>query len=207
MSNKASNNIIVIDNYDSFTYNLVHLIGEQNDDTQNYNIEVYRNDKITLEKIAKINPAAIILSPGPCTPTHAGICVDLIKRFNSEIPIFGVCLGMQSIGQAMGGNIIGAPKLMHAKTSKIIHQGKAILKGIENEFIATRYHSLIVERNSLPDELEIIATSEDGAIMGLAHKQYPMFGVQFHPESISSQFGSEIISNFLEIAKNFNLKK
>ena len=198
-----SKKILVIDNYDSFTYNLVHLIGELND----IEIEVFRNDKISLEQITKLAPFAIIISPGPCTPTEAGICVNLIKRFKGEIPIFGVCLGMQSIAQAMGGNIIAAPSLMHGKTSPISHNGENIFKGIENDFIATRYHSLAVEKTNLPDELEITAHTKDGAIMGLAHKKYPIYGVQFHPESISSQFGLEILSNFMNIAEKFNSKE
>jgi anthranilate synthase component 2 len=198
-----SRKILVIDNYDSFTYNLVHLIGE----LENIEIEVFRNDKITLDEIAKIAPFAIILSPGPCTPSEAGICVDLVKRFKGEIPIFGVCLGMQSIGQAMEGKVIAAPSLMHGKTSPINHDGESIFSGLKNDFIATRYHSLAIENETLPSDLEIIATSEDGAIMGLAHKTYPTFGVQFHPESISSQFGLEILSNFLNIADKFNSSK
>lgn len=200
MSKKIIKKILVIDNYDSFTYNLVHLIGELDD----VEIEVFRNDRISLEEIAKLAPFAIILSPGPCTPTEAGICVNLIRRFKGEIPIFGVCLGMQSIAQAMGGKIIAAPSLMHGKTSTISHNGKGIFEGIKSNFIATRYHSLAVEKPSVPDELEIIANTQDGAIMGLAHKNHPIFGVQFHPESISSQFGLEILSNFMNIAEKFN---
>ncbi len=202
MNNTPKRKILVIDNYDSFTYNLVHLIGE----LENVEIEVFRNDKISLAEIAKISPHAIILSPGPCTPNEAGICVDLIKRFKSEIPIFGVCLGMQSIGQAFGGKVIGAPSLMHGKTSPISHQGKSIFKGLKNDFIATRYHSLAIEKETLPNELEIIAFTQDGAIMGLSHRDYSIFGVQFHPESISSQFGLEILTNFMNIADKFHLK-
>ncbi len=194
-----SRKILVIDNYDSFTYNLVHLIGELDD----VEIDVFRNDKITLDEINDIAPFAIILSPGPCTPTEAGICVDLVKRFKDKIPIFGVCLGMQSIGQAFGGRIIAAPSLMHGKTSTIQIEKKSIFSGLENDFIATRYHSLAVERETLPADLIITATSQDGAIMGIEHKVYPLFGVQFHPESISSQFGLEILANFLNIADKF----
>jgi len=202
MSKKITKKIVVIDNYDSFTYNLVHLIGELD-----VEIEVFRNDKITLGEIEKIAPFAIILSPGPCTPNEAGICIDLIKHFKDKIPIFGVCLGMQSIGQAFGGDVIGAPSLMHGKTSPISHNGKDIFRGIKNDFIATRYHSLAIDKNTLPSDLEIIATSADDAIMALQHKEYPIVGVQFHPESISSQFGLEILSNFLNIADEFNSKK
>ncbi len=194
--------ILVIDNYDSFTYNLVHLIGKLN-----VKIEVFRNDKISLSQIRQMNPFAIFISPGPCTPTDAGICIDIIKSFKEEIPIFGVCLGMQSIAQALGGKIINAPTLMHGKISQIYHQQKTIFAGIKNGFIATRYHSLIVERKTLPDELEIIAQTSDNIIMGLAHKKYPIFGVQFHPESISSQFGLNIIENFMKIANKSKSEK
>ncbi len=203
MKKNETKKILVIDNYDSFTYNLVHLIGE----LDGVEIEVYRNDKITLDEITKIAPYAIILSPGPCTPNEAGICVDLIKYFKAEIPIFGVCLGMQSIGQAFGGKIINAPSQMHGKTSPINHDGREIFEGLKNDFIATRYHSLAVERSTLPNELEIIAHSSDEAIMGLTHKKYPIYGVQFHPESISSQFGLEILINFLNIADKFQLNR
>ena len=194
--------VLVIDNYDSFTYNLVHLIGRLN-----VEIEVFRNDKISLSQIRQMNPFAIFISPGPCTPLDAGICIDIIKSFKKEIPIFGVCLGMQSIAQALGGRIINAPTLMHGKTSQIYHQQKAIFAGIKNGFIATRYHSLIVDRTTLPNELEIIAQTSDNIIMGLAHKQYPIFGVQFHPESISSQFGLNIVDNFMKIANKSKSEK
>ncbi len=195
-----SKKILVIDNYDSFTYNLVHLIGE----LDGVEIDVFRNDEITLEEIEKKSPFAIILSPGPCTPNEAGICVDLVKRFKSEIPIFGVCLGMQSIGQAFGGKVVSAPSLMHGKTSPINHKNKGIFEDIKDGFIATRYHSLAIEKETLPNMLEITAHTNDGAIMGLAHKDFPCFGVQFHPESISSQFGLKIFSNFMNIADKFN---
>ncbi len=196
-------NILVIDNYDSFTYNLVHLAGE----IKNIELSVFRNDKITIEEIKSLSPHSIILSPGPCTPNEAGICLDLIKQLKNIFPIFGVCLGMQAIGQAFGAKIINAPTLMHGKTSIITHEKEDIFQGIKNNFTATRYHSLIVEKQTLPNELKIIAKTQDNMIMGLAHKKYPIFGVQFHPESIASQFGLEILSNFVKIADKFNLEK
>ncbi len=196
-------NILVIDNYDSFTYNLVHLAGE----IENINLSVFRNDKINIEEIKSLSPHSIILSPGPCTPNEAGICLDLIRQLKNIFPIFGVCLGMQAIGQAFGAKIINAPTLMHGKTSIITHKKEDIFQGIKNNFTATRYHSLIVEKQTLPNELKIIAKTKDNMIMGLAHKKYPIFGVQFHPESIASQFGLEILSNFVKIADKFNLEK
>ncbi len=199
---KAKIKILVIDNYDSFTYNLVHFLGELGAE-----LEVMRNDKITLEEIRNKAPQAIVLSPGPCTPTEAGICVELIKRFKAEMPIFGVCLGMQSIAQAFGGEIIGAKTQMHGKTSKISHQNKSIFRGIDNDFIATRYHSLMVEKSTLPNELEIIASTNDGTIMGLQHKTYPIYGVQFHPESIASENGHKLLDNFINLALKFNENK
>lgn len=187
--------ITLIDNYDSFTYNLVHYIGELG-----VECDVIRNDKITVEEVLAAKPQAIVLSPGPCTPNEAGISLELVKAAAGKIPVFGVCLGHQSIGQVFGGNVIRAPHLMHGKTSLISHNGTAIFKDIPSPFTATRYHSLIVERESLPDCLEILATSEDGLIMGLAHKTHPIYGVQFHPESIASDYGHKILSNFLELA-------
>ena len=200
MQSHPAINVLVIDNYDSFTYNLVHFLGELG-----AQLTVRRNDKITLDEIAAMAPDAIVLSPGPCTPSHAGICLSLVERFKSEIPIFGVCLGMQSIGQAFGGEIIGAPSLMHGKVSKISHDGKGVFRGINAEFDATRYHSLAVRRETLPTDLEITAQADDGLIMGLQHKQYPVHGVQFHPESIASENGHAILQNFLDIAREFNL--
>lgn len=190
---------LVIDNYDSFTYNLVHLLGELGASTH-----VVRNDKITLDEIATMAPQAIVLSPGPCTPSEAGICVDLVKRFSASIPIFGVCLGMQSIAQAFGGKVIASPTLMHGKVSPINHTGKGIFTAIETPFEATRYHSLCVSEQDMPDCLEITAQTSDGVVMGLQHQQNPTVGVQFHPESIASEHGHELLQNFLTLAQNFN---
>lgn len=192
--------VLVIDNYDSFTYNLVHLIGELGPE-----LSVRRNDKISLEEIADIAPDAILLSPGPCTPNEAGICLSLIDRFKAEIPIFGVCLGMQSMGQVFGGDVVRAPQLMHGKVSNISHTGKGVFRGLNNGFTATRYHSLIVSKETLPADLEVTATSSDGLIMGVQHKSLPIHGVQFHPESIASEGGKIIMQNFLYIARDFNL--
>jgi len=191
--------ILVIDNYDSFTYNLVHFLGEEGAQSQ-----VVRNDKITLEQIAALAPAAIVLSPGPCTPNEAGICLDLVRRFDGKIPIFGVCLGLQSIAQALGGKIIAAPSLMHGKISVISHDGTGVFAGLNTDFMATRYHSLCVSRQGLPKFLKICATSADGVIMGLEHQEAPTYGVQFHPESIASEHGHDILRNFLDIAEKFN---
>lgn len=183
---------LVIDNYDSFTFNLVQYLGELGDHP-----EVHRNDTITLDEIAAMRPAHILISPGPCTPNEAGISVELIKRFSGEIPILGVCLGHQSIGAAFGGNVIRAPRLMHGKTSPIEHTGKGIFAGIPSPFTATRYHSLIVEE-PLPDVLEGTAWTPEGELMGLQHKSHPTFGVQFHPESILTEHGHQLLKNFLE---------
>ena len=185
--------VLVIDNYDSFTYNLVQYLGELGAD-----LEVHRNDQITVGQVAKRKPDRIVVSPGPCTPSEAGISVALIKKLAGRIPILGVCLGHQSIGQAFGGKVIRAPYLMHGKTSKIHHDGRTVFSGIEQDFTATRYHSLIVERESLPSSLEISAETDDGLIMGLRHKQYPVEGVQFHPESILTDTGKKLLKNFLE---------
>lgn len=186
--------LLVIDNYDSFTYNLVQYLGELGQD-----ISVYRNDKITLMEIESLNPERIVISPGPCTPKEAGISVDLIKQFAGRIPILGVCLGHQSIGYAFGGEIIHAKKLMHGKTSMIHHDGKTIFEKLPNPFEATRYHSLVIERESIPDELEISAVTDDGEIMGVRHKEYIIEGVQFHPESILTKAGKDILRNFLKL--------
>jgi anthranilate synthase component 2 len=190
---------LVVDNYDSFTFNLVHYIGEEG-----AVMKVVRNDKITVDEVAKLDPEGIILSPGPCTPTEAGICVEAIERLGAHIPIFGVCLGHQAIGQAYGGRVIRAPHLMHGKTSTITHDGRGVFRGLNHEFTGTRYHSLIVERETLPACLSPVASSEDGLIMGLMHLEHPVHGVQFHPESIASENGHAIIRNFLEIARDFN---
>jgi anthranilate synthase component 2 len=194
--------LLVIDNYDSFTYNLVHFLGELGAEPV-----VYRNDKITLDQVANNAPEAIVLSPGPCTPNEAGICLSLIERFAPTMPILGVCLGHQAMGQAFGGEVIRAPSLMHGKTSRIAHTGKGLFRGLNSGFEATRYHSLIVERDTLPDALEITASTDDGLIMGMQHRRYPCHGVQFHPESIASENGHAILQNFLNLARDFNLKK
>ncbi len=185
--------ILVIDNYDSFTYNLVQYLGELGAE-----IEVVRNDELTVEGIIKKNPDQILISPGPCSPKEAGISVETIKQLAGKIPILGVCLGHQSIGYAFGGDIIRAKQLMHGKTSQITHDGKGVFKGLPNPFKATRYHSLVIKRETLPDCLEITATSEDGEIMGVRHKTLPIEGVQFHPESILTESGKALLKNFLE---------
>ncbi len=192
--------LLVIDNYDSFTYNLVHFLGELG-----AMLEVVRNDKIGLDEIADRAPDAIVMSPGPCTPNEAGICLDLIPRFAPEIPLFGVCLGMQSIGQAFGGDVVRAPTLMHGKTSVVEHTGKGVFHGIESGFTATRYHSLVVAPETMPEVLEVTATTKDGIVMGLQHRSFPVHGVQFHPESIASENGHALLQNFLDIARDFNL--
>jgi len=187
--------ITLIDNYDSFTYNLVHFMGELGAD-----IKVYRNDVISVDEVLAEKPAGVVLSPGPCDPDKAGICLDMVKTAAAvKLPLFGVCLGHQSIGQAFGGKIVRANELMHGKTSPIKHSAKGVFKGIEDNFIATRYHSLTVDPASVPDCLEITAQTEDGVIMGLQHKELPLHGVQFHPESIASEYGHQILRNFLEL--------
>lgn len=184
--------ILVIDNYDSFTYNLVQYLGELGEE-----IIVRRNDEIDLEGIEELRPDHILLSPGPCTPNEAGITLDVIERFKGTIPIFGVCLGHQAIGQAFGGKVVRADRLMHGKTSAIHHKGESVFAGLPSPFTATRYHSLIVERAGLPDCFEITAETEEGEIMGLRHKTYAVEGVQFHPESIITEHGHQILRNFL----------
>lgn len=188
--------LTLIDNYDSFTYNLVHYLGELGAQCQ-----VHRNDQISVDAVLKSKPKAIVLSPGPCTPNEAGICLELVERLGGKIPILGVCLGHQTIGQVYGGRVIRAPELMHGKMSDILHKGAGIFKGLPKRFSATRYHSLIVEASSLPSSLQVTARTEDGLIMGLRHKRHPVFGVQFHPESIASEHGHDILANFLDIAK------
>jgi len=183
----------MIDNYDSFTYNLVQYFGELGAEVQ-----VYRNDEITLEQVAELAPARIVISPGPCTPNEAGISVPLIKQFAGKTPILGVCLGHQSIGQAFGGNIIHAKQLMHGKTSMINHKDVGVFAGLPNPFRATRYHSLVIERETLPDCLEITAWTDDGEIMGVRHKTLAVEGVQFHPESILTEHGHAMLANFLK---------
>ena len=185
---------MVIDNYDSFTYNLVQYLGELGQEPQ-----VWRNDKIALEEIEEIAPERIVISPGPCTPNEAGISIDVVNHFSGKLPILGVCLGHQSIGQAFGGLVVRAERLMHGKTSMIEHDGLSIYGGVPCPFEATRYHSLVVERSTLPDCLEISAETREGEIMGLRHKEYPVEGVQFHPESILTSEGKNILSNFLTL--------
>ena len=185
--------ILVIDNYDSFTYNLVQYLGELGEE-----VKVYRNDEIDIAGIEALAPDHILISPGPCTPNEAGVSLDVISHFKGVIPIFGVCLGHQAIGQAFGGNVIRAERLMHGKTSAIQHTGGSVFEGLPVPFTATRYHSLIVEKETLPDELEITAWTEEGEIMGLRHKQYPVEGVQFHPESIITDHGHQIFAQFPE---------
>ncbi len=186
--------ILVIDNYDSFTYNLVQYLGELGAD-----LKVYRNDKITIAEIKRLKPARIVISPGPGKPKDAGISEEVIRQFGSTTPILGVCLGHQAIGEVFGGRIVGAKSLMHGKTSKIYHNGKGIFKGIKNPFDATRYHSLLVERKTFPKILNITAETKDKEIMGLQHKTYPIYGVQFHPESILTVEGKRLLKNFLEM--------
>ena len=185
--------LLMIDNYDSFTYNLVQYFGELGQD-----VHVHRNDEITLEQIRAMQPEKIVISPGPCTPNEAGISVPLIHEFAGKIPLLGVCLGHQSIGQAFGGNIIKAKTLMHGKTSLIHHTSKGVFKDLPNPYTATRYHSLVIERESIPDCLEITAWTEDGEIMGVKHKTLAVEGVQFHPESILTEHGHDLLNNFLK---------
>ncbi len=188
--------ILVIDNYDSFTYNLVQLVAAVNDDYR-----VVRNDKITLDEIKQLKPTHILISPGPGRPENAGICIDVIKQFGADIPIFGVCLGHQAIGFAFGCKIVRAPVLMHGKTSMIYHDAKSIFQNIENPFEATRYHSLIIERQSITTDLVITSETKEGIIMGVRHTKYPIEGIQFHPESILTKVGEKLINNWLQINK------
>ncbi|MBK9308431.1 MAG: aminodeoxychorismate/anthranilate synthase component II [Nitrospira sp.] len=186
--------LLVIDNYDSFTYNLVQYLGELGEDVQ-----VYRNDKITMDQIEELRPSRIVISPGPCTPKEAGISVEAIRRFGGKIPILGVCLGHQSMAVAFGGEVIRAQRLMHGKTSQITHDGKTIFRSLPNPFEATRYHSLIVNRVNLPDCLEISAETAEGEIMGLRHTTLCVEGVQFHPESILTTAGKDLLRNYLKL--------
>jgi anthranilate synthase component 2 len=191
--------IVLIDNYDSFTFNLVHYLGGLGAD-----VVVHRNDKVAIGDVLAADPEAIVLSPGPCTPNEAGICLDLIARASPAIPILGVCLGHQAIGQAFGGAVIRAPTPVHGKLSEIRHRGAGIFHGINGPFQATRYHSLVVERSTLPETLTVTAETDDRLVMGLAHKQFPVHGVQFHPESIASEHGHLILKNFLDLAAQWN---
>ncbi len=188
--------VFMIDNYDSFTYNLVQYLG-----TLGADVIVKRNDQTSVEEIKELRPEAIVISPGPCTPAEAGISVEVIRTFYREIPILGVCLGHQSIGVAFGGRIVRAKNLMHGKVSKITHTGEGIFQNIPSPFTAVRYHSLVIDERSLPEVLRITARSDDGEIMGVQHREFPVFGVQFHPESVLSEHGMDILRNFLEIAK------
>ena len=191
--------IVLIDNYDSFTFNLVHYFGELGAD-----VVVHRNDKVTTAAVMAADPDAIVLSPGPCTPKEAGISIDLIRTAAPQIPIFGVCLGHQAIGDAFGGKVVAAPEPVHGKLSEIRHRGAGIFHGINAPFLATRYHSLAVDRASLPRDLTVTADTADGVVMGLAHDRLPVHGVQFHPESIASQHGHLMLKNFLDIAATWN---
>ena len=188
--------ILVIDNYDSFTYNLVHYLNELGADTV-----VHRNDDLSVQEALGLRPNAVLLSPGPKAPDQAGICLPLLRGAPEDLAILGVCLGHQAIGQAYGGDVIRAKEVMHGKTSKIFHNDKGVFKGLPNPFIATRYHSLAVDKATLPDDLEITAWTEDGEIMGVQHKTRPVYGVQFHPESIATEGGHQLLANFLDLAK------
>ena len=192
--------IVLIDNYDSFTFNLVHFFGDLGAE-----VRVHRNDKISASEVLAADPDAIVLSPGPCTPREAGICLDLIAKASGKVPLLGVCLGHQAIGDAFGGKVVRAPAPVHGKLSEIRHAGTGIFRGINAAFQATRYHSLVVERGSLPEDLTITADTGDGLIMGLAHRHLPVHGVQFHPESIASEHGHLMLKNFLDIAASWNL--
>jgi len=187
--------ILLIDNYDSFTYNLVHYLGELG-----AVCDVHRNDRITVADALKARPKAIVLSPGPCTPDDAGICLDLIRAAGASIPLLGVCLGHQALGQVYGGRVVRAPLPMHGKLSSVRHDGRGLFAGLPGRIEATRYHSLIVERASLPTDLEITAETADGTIMGLQHRTHPVHGLQFHPESIASEHGHDLLANFLKLA-------
>jgi anthranilate synthase component 2 len=188
--------VLLIDNYDSFTYNLFHYLGELGAE-----VVVKRNDEITAAEALAMKPEAIVLSPGPCTPNEAGICLELIALADGKMPILGVCLGHQSIGQVYGGKIVRAPEPMHGKLSRIHHTGRSVFRGLNNDFEATRYHSLTIAPESMPDDLIVTATSSDGVIQGVMHKTHPVHGVQFHPESIASENGHALLKNFLDIAR------
>ncbi len=190
--------LLLIDNYDSFTYNLFHYLGELGAE-----VVVKRNDELTTAQALAMKPEGIVLSPGPCDPDRAGICLDLITAGGADVPILGVCLGHQAIGQAYGGKVVRAPEPMHGKVSRIHHTGKSVFRGLNNDFNATRYHSLTIAPDSMPHDLEVTATSSDGVIMGVMHKRLPVHGVQFHPESIASENGHAMLQNFLNIAKDF----
>jgi anthranilate synthase component II len=190
--------LLLIDNYDSFTFNLFHYLGELGAD-----VLVKRNDELSAREALAMHPEGIVLSPGPCTPNEAGICLDLIRAADGRVPILGVCLGHQAIGQVYGGQVVRAPEPMHGKLSRIHHAGKSVFRGLNNDFEATRYHSLTLAPESIPQSLEVTATTADGVIMGVMHKSHPLHGVQFHPESIASENGHALLQNFLQIAEEF----
>lgn len=192
--------IVLIDNYDSFTFNLFHYLGSLGAE-----VAVHRNDKIAPEAVLAADPDAIVLSPGPCTPKDAGICIDLIDKAAASVPVMGVCLGHQAIGEAFGGNVVRAPMPVHGKLSDVQHEGRGVFRGINGSFRATRYHSLVVDRPTLPADLEVTAETADGLIMGLSHARLPVHGVQFHPESIASEHGHRILRNFLDLAAAWNV--
>ena len=194
--------IALVDNYDSFTWNLVHAIG-----VLGAEIEVHRNDKITVDALAAAAPDAIVISPGPCTPNEAGISLEVVKQLGDRVPIFGVCLGHQAIGAAYGGEVVRAPVPVHGKLSTIKHNGEGVLRGINAPFDATRYHSLVVSRETMPAELAVTAETDDGLVMAMSHKAHPVHGVQFHPESIASEHGRTILKNFLDLAARWNAAK
>ena len=193
--------VTLIDNYDSFTFNLVHYLGELG-----AGVRVWRNDAIGVGEVLADGPDAIVLSPGPCTPNEAGICLDLVRAASATTPIFGVCLGHQAIGQAFGGEVVRAPAPMHGKTSRISHNARGVFHGLNGPFEATRYHSLVIERSTAPDALEVSAESDDGLIMAVEHRERPVYGVQFHPESIASENGRAILRNFLDLAAAFRAR-
>jgi anthranilate synthase component 2 len=191
--------VLIVDNYDSFTWNLVHLLGRETP-----RIDVVRNDEVTVDEILTGRPDAVVLSPGPCTPNEAGICLDLVRRGAETLPMFGVCLGLQAMGQAFGGRVVRAPIPMHGKVSTVRHDATGIFHGLDEPFAATRYHSLVVERDTCPDALAVTAESEDGLVMALAHRTLPVHGVQFHPESVLSRHGDTMVRNFLRLASGWN---
>ena len=194
--------VTLIDNYDSFTFNLVHYLGELGAE-----VSVWRNDAIAVDEALAERPDAIVLSPGPCTPNEAGICLDLVRKASETTPMLGVCLGHQAIGQAFGAEVVRAPFPMHGKTSRISHNARGLFRGVNGPFSATRYHSLIIERSSAPAELEISAESDEGLVMGVEHRERPAYGVQFHPESIASEHGRRILRNFLDLAQAFHQRQ
>jgi anthranilate synthase component II len=194
--------VALIDNYDSCTFNLVHYLGELGAD-----VSVWRNDEISVEETLAETPDAIVLSPGPCTPNEAGVCLDLVRAASGTTPILGVCLGHQTIGQAFGGDVVRAPQPMHGKVSQIAHNARGLFRGLNGPFQATRYHSLVIERSTVPAELEVSAESDDGLIMAVAHQVRPVYGVQFHPESIASENGRQILRNFLDLTAAFHARR